>query len=331
MTNEQKEKIALAVVTYAKYSNITDEGKILNTIENLTSLGIDDAIDRIIVSLGELVRTGKLPQTDLFANAHLILDLNPDKYKTTDDLVQRLKWLREMNLEYPKMPLSENHQLVLETFTKFNELLNNRFDSFYTGGIMGYLAKGRPLERYHGDLDLFINEQQLLILKELVDSSEDFEFISNMDHKEENGHEYKIVYKKTPMSIGLFLFERNSDLSITTKEYYYENQDSNGQLLVDEYHHTKESTVLSFDEETKFYNGTPYRMMSLESIYNSKKNSRPKDRYDASIIATSFDKEKESRLENEKKACYSVRRKIAMNSPVHIIESSKEKGKTTTK
>lgn len=111
---------------------------------------------------------------------------------------------------------------------------------------MGYLATGHKLERYHGDLDLFINEEQLMALKELVDSSDDFEFVSNMDHKEINGHEYKIKYCDTPMSIGLFLFERKKDMSITTKEYYFENQNINGELLVDEHHFTPEYTRLCF-------------------------------------------------------------------------------------
>ena len=112
-----------------------------------------------------------------------------------------------MNMEYPQMPLTENHKLVLEAFDKFNELIDIKFDSFYTGGLMGYLAINHELERYHGDLDLYINEEQLLALYSLVQQSEDFEFVSNMDHKEQNGHEFKINYKGTPMSIWLFLLE----------------------------------------------------------------------------------------------------------------------------
>ena len=48
----------------------------------------------------------------------------------------------------------------------------------------GYIATENSLERYHGDLDLFINEKNLITLKELVDNSEDFKFVSNMNHKE---------------------------------------------------------------------------------------------------------------------------------------------------
>lgn len=136
---------------------------------------------------------------------------------------------------------------------------------------MGYLATAHELERYHGDLDLFINEKQLITLKELVDNSEDFKFVSNMNHKEINGHEYKVVYRDTPMSIGLFLFERKNDMSITKKEYYFENQDVNGELLVDECHFSSEYTEMCFPNQVREHNGSTYRMMSLESIYNAKK------------------------------------------------------------
>ena len=44
-----------------------------------------------------------------------------------------------------------------------------------------------------------------------------------MNHKEVNGHEYKVTYKDTPMSIGLFLFSRLPNQEIVLKNYYYQN------------------------------------------------------------------------------------------------------------
>ena len=40
-----------------------------------------------------------------------------------------------------------------------------------------------------------------------------------MDHKEENGHEFKIQYKGTPMSIGLFLFEMIRDMFLYVQHF----------------------------------------------------------------------------------------------------------------
>jgi hypothetical protein len=53
-----------------------------------------------------------------------------------------------------------------------NSLLNRNVltqdDILSTGGLMGYLATDHELERYHGDLDLFINDQQLEMLYALI-------------------------------------------------------------------------------------------------------------------------------------------------------------------
>ena len=221
MNELQKQTITKLVYTFAQKAKITNQNEITNTINRLCSMNINDSIDAILVSLNDLLNKKLITKDDIFSNVASIIMLNNEKYKSASDLIERLNWIKNMNMEHPSMSLSENHQLVIETFDKFNELLNGNLDCYYTGGLMGYLATNHRLERYHGDLDLFINEQQLIALKELVDSSQDFDFVSNMDHKEVNGHEYKIVYKGTPMSIGLLLFERQPDHSITTKEYYF--------------------------------------------------------------------------------------------------------------
>ncbi len=257
----------------------------------------------------------------IIKNANLILELNP-KYKSIEDLIKRLNWLKAMNMEYPAMPLTKNHELVLEAFDEFNKLIGNDFDVYYTGGIMGYLATNQQLERYHGDLDLFINEEQLDILKKIIDESHDFVFVSNMNHKEVNGHEYKIVYKDSPMSIGLFLFERKKDQSITVKEYYFDNKDKNSQLFVDETHFTKTYTDMCFSDEVRYHNGIAYKMMSLESIYNSKKNSRPKDRYDAAKIEKNIDIVKSNKIELEKQNNKTIIKRPLETSIIHSIEKN---------
>lgn len=322
MDKDKKEVIRDIIYKFAELSKITDIKMCDNFIERLSNLDGDDTIDTILVTLNSLVNRKVLSVDDIFSNSDLILALNSDKYHSIDDLIARLNWIKSMNLEYPKMSLSENHELVIETFDKFNELIKTDFDCFYTGGLMGYLATGHPLERYHGDLDLFINEEQLSKLYELVQKSDNFEFVSNMSHKEVNGHEYKITYKDTPMSIGLFLFSRLPNKEVVLKEYYYPNQDLNQDLYVDEHHLSGEYVSMMFSDQIRDHNGTFYRMQTLESIYNSKKNARPKDRYDASIIKDFIDKEVDYRLDTEKQDNYDVNHQIAINSVVHKMEDT---------
>lgn len=174
------------VYQFANMAGIKDKKMCDDLICRLSIIDINDAIDTILVSLNSLLNRKVLTAEQIVSNASLILALNPEKYKTTEDLIKRLEWIKSINMEYPQMSLSENHKLVIEAFDKFNGLIGTKFDSFYTGGLMGYLATEHPLERYHGDLDLFINENQLMSLYELIEQNEDFRFVSNMDHKEEN-------------------------------------------------------------------------------------------------------------------------------------------------
>ena len=322
MDKVKKELLKNIVYKYAELSKITDTKMCDNLIEKLSTLNTDDSIDAILVSLNSLLNRKILSVDDILSNVNLILLLNPDKYHSADDLIARLNWIKGMNLEYPKMPLTENHRLVIETFDRFNELIKKNFDCYYTGGLMGYLATGHSLERYHGDLDLFINEEQLFTLYELVQSSDDFEFVSNMDHKEVNGHEYKITYKGTPMSIGLFLFSRLPNQELVLKEYYYLNQDPNQDLYVDEHHLSGRYASMMFSNELREHNGSFYKMQTLESIYNFKKNSRPKDRYDANIIRGFIDEQIDYRLDNEKQDNYDINHQIAINSVVQRMEET---------
>lgn len=320
MNELQKEQIKKVVYTFASLSNIDDRQLCDSLINHLIELNIDDAVDYVIISLNDLVSRGNLKQEDVLSNASLLTSINPKKYSSTKDLLKRLHWLKSMNMEHPQMPLAENHRLVMEAFDKFNEIMGNNFDCYYTGGLMGYLVTNHQLERYHGDLDLFINEEQLFELYDLMLQSTDFEFISNMDHKEENGHEFKIQYKDTLMSIGLFLFERKQDDEIVIKEYYHENNNQNEDLLVNEQHLVPEYAQMIFCEQVREHNGIPYKMQSLESIYNAKKNSRPKDRYDASIIKNNVDMIIDYNLDTQKQGNYDVRRKNANDSIVAEME-----------
>lgn len=161
---------------------------------------------------------------------------------------------------------------------------------------------------------MLINEEQL------VDSDKDFKFISNMEHKEINGHEYKITYRDTTMSIGLFFFSRNHDMSIATKEYYYKNQDISETLMVYEHHLTLEYTEMVFSNQIREHNGVTYKIVSLESIYNSKKNYRPKDKFNAKIIEDKVDKLIDYKIDIGKRNNFDIIHKKVDNTIIQDIE-----------
>lgn len=207
MTDLQKEQIKKIVYKFSNLANVNDENVCNELILNLYTMKEEDVIDYFLVNINNLIETMRIRPEDVFNNIDLITSLS-DKYSTKEDLMTRLNWLKSMNMMDLQMSLSDNHKLVIEAFDKFNQMIGTKFDAYYTGGLMWYLATNHHLERYHSDLDLFINEKQLYSLYELVNESDEFEFISNMDNKEENGHEFKIQYKEPPMSIELFIWEK---------------------------------------------------------------------------------------------------------------------------
>lgn len=230
-----------------------------------------------------------------------------------------------MNINNGKMSLSENHKLILTVFDEFNSLLRNQFDCYYTGGLMLYISTQHALERYHNDIDLFINENQLLELKKLVNDSKNFKFVSNMNKKDINGHEYKIVYKNIPISIGLFLFERKINGSIVTKKYYYKKVLTSKQLYVDERHFNINYTNLVFDDKFHIYKNKRYKMVSIEYIFYSKKTLKPireKDIFDLKFIYGKVNMNLVQNIKAEKQKKRDINYKKVNYSIINLIEGA---------
>lgn len=321
MNELQKEQVKKAVLTFTQLANINDTEKINTLIERLSGMNEHDVIDYLVVTLGDMADKERLSKETILNNVDLLTCISKD-YSSADKLVARLEWLKAMNITHPQMSLTDNHALVTETFDNFNKLIGTNFDTYYTGGLIGYFATDHPLERYHGDIDMFINEEQLPALLDLVNQSEDFEFTSNIGDKEQNGHEFSIKCKDKPMSIGLFLFERKPNTAVTIKNYYHKDNDPSKDLLVDEKELDPEYSKLVFSDNIKTHNNIPYRMQSLESIYNSKKGGRLKDQYDAGIIKDKIDVMVDYKIDVNSRNNKKVVGKNANNSIVAQMEQT---------
>lgn len=316
MENNKVDIVNNIVKDIADILGETKNTKIEKKVSALLGMETEDLVDHLLVSITKNVDNGKIKKDDAIKIVDkYITKLMPEKYPSVEALISRVKWLQEMNILDMKMPLTENHKMVLEVFDKINELLGKDFDYYHTGGLMGYIATGKPLERYHGDLDLFINEEELFELKKVIDNNPDFRFISSLETKENNGHEFSLIYKDCPIEIGLFLFERTEKNEMVIKKYYYKDKDTNTTLLLDEKHVTKEYSELAFPRDNYLeHNGIPYRVQSLEAIYLSKVDRRPKDKYDAKVIEDKIDKVKFEKLSNEDS-------KVERKSEIHVEDS----------
>ena len=77
---------------------------------------------------------------------------------------------------------------------------------------------------------------------------------------------------------------------------------------------------MAFSNLVRYYNDVLYSMMSLESIYNLKKNARPKDRYDAGVIKGHVNMTIDYMLDIERKNNFYENHKIVSHSLIYTIE-----------
>lgn len=294
LQNWNKEKLSKLLNVLVNIYNSKHKEKISNSqieefVNQFSKLDNESLMDCLIFRLAKRIKKGIISENDVYENIELILDLYPEKFKTFDDLKARYKylkglWLREdnMNEDY-KERLKENHKNVIEVFDKFNQLIcdlvSNWLDCFYTWWLVGYFWTNTELERYHTDVDIYLNVDDLEKLKTFIEKNKDswFKFIDNLKNKWPNGHEYMIKLWNNSVPIWIFLFKRFENWKISRVEYHYNEKWD----IV-----TSETPIWKPEIELWTYNNTIYKRQSLKSVYESKKNlKREKDQHDAELMA----------------------------------------------
>ena len=112
-------------------------------------------------------------------------------------------------------------------------------------------------------------------------------------------HEVLANHKENEFHLGFFLFDRLSDGSINSKEYYRGRKDGKDVPMVVIKHLPKELVDLEFTTNGIEYAGTRFRIRTPESLYAMKVHStRPKDIIDVKALEDRIDFEKVKRLES---------------------------------
>lgn len=75
-----------------------------------------------------------------------------------------------------------------------------------------------------------------------------------------------------------------------------------------------------FSNQIMEHNGISYKTQSLEEIYRAKRDSRPKDKYDAQIVESFVDMNSVHRLDTEKQGNYSVNDVLVSESIVEKLD-----------
>lgn len=232
----------------------------------------------------------------------LLLELSKKNNISVAQLYQRYNWLKSMDINPNIIHLKENHELIYKIFDEYNKMLNeNSIEYYYTSGILSYLLVNKELERYHHDLDIFINMEDLEKLEKKCEEY-GFSFERKLGYRSDGTKRImlKMYYKNfKEIPITVFMYVRENDLSITQKDYFF-NDD--GEPCVENLYNSSEIAKLSFSDIPRVHNNIKYYSITLEALYLSKLNNRPKDIYDCNIFKKNIDETKLELLQSSFKS-----------------------------
>ncbi len=297
MDNIKNKQLERIIDTFSKLVNITDEQKhtLLEKYSKMSDI-------EIIKNLAENVYCLVGPTSPYYDYAlNIIRNYNPIICPPINEMKKILDQTYSNQIE-GNMSLEENHKLVLSSLTKFCTLFNKYgIDYYIVGALPCFLKINQPLFRYHDDIDIMINEDDIPKISEIIKTT-GYKFFDDRFPSKERFIEMQ--QKKPPHTVlaqnpnnefhlGFFCFRREADNSITVKEYSHRLEGEKVIVDVLERHSTPLGTALNYDENPIEYNGTKFRTGSLESVYNLKKyTKRPKDITDMKKLEKYIDKQK---------------------------------------
>ena len=237
---------------------------------------------------------------------NVIRNINPDICPPVKEMKERLEKMHLNEID-GNMSLEENHQLVDETLINITTLFNkNGIDYYIVGALSAFFKTGQPLFRYHDDIDIMVNEEDIPKVAEIIEKTgyefQDDRFPTLQRYQEmeveKPPHTVLAQHPDNEFHLGFFTFRREEDKSITMREYSHRLED--GEVVVDvlERQSDPASTSLRYDETATEYKGTEFRTCTLESTYNLKAYTRrPKDITDMKKIEPYIDQTKLSQLQ----------------------------------
>lgn len=298
-------KLQSAIESLSKLVSI-DDSKKSELIDRLSSM--DDK--SVIKELSTLAYKTFSTNEEHYSYALTIIkNINPDICPSVDEMKTILSKMFSNEVE-GNMSLEGNHKLVSESLIKFTTLFNQAgIDYYIVGALPCFLKTGIPLFRYHDDIDIMVNEEDIPRVAKLVEES-GYEFHDDRFPTIERQHE--IERDKPPHTVlaqnlenefhlGFFTFRREQDNSIIVREY--SSREENGEVVVDVLERKLDpiGTLLRYDDVPTEYKGTSFRTSTVESVYSLKAyTKRPKDITDMQKLDPYVNREKLEQLDIHK-------------------------------
>lgn len=283
-------------------SNLVEQA--ISTLEKSKTLKV--AMDVFVMRLDEIFGNQSDFQDIYYECLDSIIEINPNVYMDRNEIINMINRNKELNITPGNISIEENHNLINETLKFLCDRLNNLgVDYYVVGALSVFIAKGIPLFRYHGDIDIMLNEDDIDKVRIALEDS-DYIFEDNRLNNQKTydpnvGHtqgEHEVIanHKENEFHIGFFVFRRERNNSITNREYYMKRKDCKDIAMVLERGNSLESTQLEYEETSTQYAGTEFRTSTAESVYSKKAYTRHyKDMLDINALEEyiDFDKIKE--------------------------------------
>lgn len=249
---------------------------------------------------------------------------------SNEEIIKNAQKIKDENVKVGQMSIEENHELIKNTLPILSLLVENNVDFYLVGALPAYMITGAEDTRYHDDIDLLLNEEDIPKVKKIVEmygfTFEDKRFDSpKYFDKEQNrvrgDHELLAQHNTSEFHLGFFCFERGKEGEVIHKDYF---KDEEGNTFVYKHNISREESDIAYDDKVHEYEDFRFKMASLESIYRIKKyTQREKDIIDANMIEKSgmLDQSKMAQLD----ACQKLENTIEpvqqiQNKPIIIEE-----------
>lgn len=294
-------KIKNVIDAMSKIVSINDEKK--QELINKYS-GMNDA--EVIKELAQFSYQFFKEKQELYDYALTIIrNINPQICSSIEEMKTILNKMFSNEIE-GNMSLKQNHTLVNESLVTITKLLNeNGIDYYIVGALPCFIKTGQPLFRYHDDIDIMVNEDNLDKLSQIVASigykfnDDRFPTYERFQEMGKNKPPHTILAQNpnNEFHLGFFTFKRDFDNSITMTEYSHRIE--NDKVIVDllERKFDQIGTFLRYDDIPIEYLGSSFKTSTIESVYNLKSYMRrPKDITDMQKLEAFVDPQKLEKL-----------------------------------
>lgn len=297
MSELQRTKLNKVIDGLSKVINVSEEQK-SKLIEQYSKFSEQEIIKDLECKAYELLGPDSLYYDYALG---LIRNYNPLVCPDIDTMKKILSDMFENKIE-GNMPLEQNHELVKESLMKFCKLFNEfDIDYYIVGALPCFIKTGQSLFRYHDDIDIMVNEEDIPTVAEILKHT-NYEFrddrfptLNRFLEMQENKPPHTVLAqnKDNEFHLGFFCFRREKDNSITMREYSHRLEGEQAVVDVEERLSDPIGTSLRYDDAPTNYNGVSFRTGSVENVYKLKGcTRRPKDLTDMKKLEPFVDKQK---------------------------------------